>query len=31
MGGGITIAAFLRGDNVNVYTYPERIVAVEEE
>jgi FdhD protein len=25
IGGGITIAAFLRGDNVNVYTYPERI------
>ena len=24
-GGGITIAAFLRGDNVNIYTYPERI------
>jgi FdhD protein len=25
-GGGITIAAFLRGDNVNIYTYPERII-----
>jgi FdhD protein len=25
IGGGITIAAFLRGDTVNIYTYPERI------
>jgi FdhD protein len=25
IGGGVTIAAFLRGDNVNIYTFPERI------